>query len=86
MQKCLSASVNRSAHQNFLTTPRLPQVQPLEQMSKEWEVDCQVPLELMLAFYYMLFTSVSQVDFCERECSVARTSFGHVFLSGIHNR
>lgn len=63
MQKCLSASVNRSAHQNFLTTPRLPQVQPLEQMSKEWEVDCQVPLRAYAGFYYMLFTSVSQVDF-----------------------
>lgn len=50
MQKCLSASVNRSAHQNFLTTPRLPQVQPLEQMSKEWEVDCQVPLRAYAGF------------------------------------
>ena len=56
-------------------TQRQRQVHTLDQMSKEWEVDHQVTLQLLLAFYYVLFTSVSQVDFSERIVSGGQDLF-----------
>ena len=54
---------------------RQRQVHTLDQMSKEWEVDHPVTLQLLLAFYYVLFTSVSQVDFSERIVSGGQDLF-----------
>ena len=56
-------------------TQRQRQVHTLDQMSKEWEVDHPVTLQLLLAFYYVLFTSVSQVDFSERIVSGGQDLF-----------
>lgn len=65
-----------NVHQNLLIMQRKRQIYILDQMSKEWEGDHQVTLQLLLAFYYVLFTSVSQVDFSERIVSGGQDLFG----------
>ena len=83
-KECLSTSVSSSVLQNFLKHKDKGKSMHLISCQRN-EVNPQ--LELLLSFLlYILFNNVSKVYFGREYCLVARTSFGHFFLSRIHNR